>query len=379
MFGNLNNRKHLPIAVDIGGSRVRMLQLTRLDDCWRATAAGSEALNTTAAAGTPEWRDALAEAIKAVVSRASFHGSQCAVAMPDMAVQYKNVRMPKMPADEMAQAIAFEARDRLGIAEGDAMIQHVSAGEVMQGEERRQEMIAMAIGDDAMQMLLAALDTAGLTPVSIETTPTALTRCFARFCEEDDEAVRVFIDTGDSGTKVQIARGTQITFYKRIDIGARELNEAVAKQLELSTDEAAKLRRRQTTEGGEGAAEDEKLFGSARRQNVDRAVFEAARPLLQELAKEIGLCMRYYAVTFRGKRPEQVVLSGGEAGDTQFASILAEQLDLPVDAADPFDSIDVDGTELVNNRAGALADWSVAVGLALRQPFATQGMKRGAA
>lgn len=379
MFGNFNNRKHLPFAVDIGGSRVRMLQLARLDDCWRASAAGSETIDTDAAAGTPEWRDAVAAAMKALLVRGAFHGSHCAVGVPDTLVQYKNVRMPKMPADEMAQALVFEARDRMDLGEGDTIIQHVSAGEVMQGEERRQEMIAMAIEEDPMAMLLAALDTAGLTPVSIETTPTALTRCFSRFCEEGDETVRVFIDTGQSGTKVQIARGTQITFYKRVDIGSRELNEAVAKQLELSTDEAARLRKRQAGDAGETTAEDDKLFGSARRQNVDRAVFEAARPLLQELAKEIGLCLRYYAVTFRGKRPEHVVLSGGEACDTQFASILTEQLDLRIDAADPFDAIDTSGTELVNDQPGALADWSVAVGLALRQPYAAQGMKRGAA
>jgi hypothetical protein len=37
----------------------------------------------------------------------------------------------------------------------------------------------------------------------------------------------------------------------------------------------------------------------------------------EELAKEISLCFRYYTVTFRGKRVEKAIFTGG-AGRSRF-------------------------------------------------------------
>jgi Tfp pilus assembly PilM family ATPase len=131
---------------------------------------------------------------------------------------------------------------------------------------------------------------------------------------------------------------------------------------------------------GAGGGEDlaKPLFGSTRREDVNRAVFDAARPVMQELAKEIGLCLRYYGVTFRGNRPECVTLCGGEARDKSLAEVIREQLDMPVEIAEPLSGVDISAEELMIDRRGSMPEWTVAAGVALRNA-AVETLTRGAA
>jgi hypothetical protein len=51
-------------------------------------------------------------------------------------------------------------------------------------------------------------------------------------------------------------------------------------------------------------------------------VFDATRSTMEELGREIGLCLRYYSVTFRGQRPNKLRLLGGEAADPMLLGVL---------------------------------------------------------
>jgi Tfp pilus assembly PilM family ATPase len=152
----------------------------------------------------------------------------------------------------------------------------------------------------------------------------------------------------------------------------------VAEHLDLSVDDAARLRRRLTSPESE-SDEGEPLFGSTRRESVQRAAYEAVRSVVSDLAKEIGLCLRYYSVTFRGARPTALVLVGGEAHEPQLAKVIAEQLEIDVAVADPLTGIDLSSADIAIERRGTLPEWSTAAGLALRWSMPRASRKRGAA
>src|SRR5690606_16620547 len=110
-------------------------------------------------------------------------------------------------------------------------------------------------------------------------------------------------------------------------------------------------------EPGRGVAVDDR---------VDRAVFDAVRPLLNELAHEITLCVRYFLVTFRGAKPQGIVLAGGDATEPRLAEIVAELAGLPAQIGRPLEGIDLGTTAAPMNRRGPLAEWATAAGLTLR-------------
>ena len=63
--------------------------------------------------------------------------------------------------------------------------------------------------------------------------------------------------------------------------------------------------------------------------------------IVEELTNEISLCFRYYAVTFRGKRPGHAVLAGGEAYETALRELLSKELDLEMEIARPLKGLDL--------------------------------------
>ncbi|NJL31934.1 MAG: hypothetical protein HC898_10040 [Phycisphaerales bacterium] len=152
----------------------------------------------------------------------------------------------------------------------------------------------------------------------------------------------------------------------------------MAGKLGIPLSEAIELRRRLMRQGAAGEGE-QPLFGSSRRESIDRAVFEALRPLYSELATEVGLCLRYYSVTFRGRRPECVQLTGGEAGDPFLAKALEEELKISAIPAQPLIHTDLAEQNLLHeDQYGHPAGWTAAVGLSMRGK-ATSGALRGAA
>jgi type IV pilus assembly protein PilM len=167
----------------------------------------------------------------------------------------------------------------------------------------------------------------------------------------------VIVDIGAGGTKILILRGHQICFYRRLELGGAAMNEAVARTLNIAPQEAARLRR-----------EVARSAGTAADDTPERtlAVTDAVRGVLLEIAKEIGLCLRYFSVTFRGSRPEHVLLTGGEANIPLVHETLAAELGGTVQVAQPLHNLDLSSETVRIERRGHLAQWAVATGLALR-------------
>jgi type IV pilus assembly protein PilM len=160
-----------------------------------------------------------------------------------------------------------------------------------------------------------------------------------------------------------IARGREIVFIKTIPIGGLVFNRAVAECLELAVTEAEALRRRI---GRRGCLSTAPVLPDEQHQRVYRAVADAIRPHLEDLANEIALCLRYYAVTFRGARPEKITFTGGESQNAAIPATLGERLGVEAVAGDPLRGVKIDHLGPVLDRRGRLSEWTTAFGLSMK-------------
>jgi len=362
VFGGTFNKRLCPIGIDVGSQHVKLMQLERTGDGYRAAAAASADLPTDLAPGSDAYHRAVADAITAARQSGGFVGKAAVSALPADAVQYKNLRLPKMPAKDLASAVRWEANDRLQLTSEPHAVQFFDAGEVRQGDEDRHEVILLAAPESFIEKHVAALVEAGLVPEAIDVVPGALARCLELNADKAGaEMPRVIIDIGYAGSKVLICRGGRILFFKLIDIGGRHFDDAAAKQLSVPRSELTALRQQMH--------QDE----SSVQEHIRRAIHEAIRPALSDLGREIGLCLRYYSVTFRGRRPEQAGLIGGEAGQGWLETMLSEQAGVAVATADPL--ADVDCAAVAEVLGGSSPAWAVAAGLSMRP---TQAQTRSA-
>jgi len=100
---------------------------------------------------------------------------------------------------------------------------------------------------------------------------------------------------------------------------------------------------------------------------------DAVGAVAEELAREISLCFRYYTVTFRGRRVERAVFSGGEAYEKILLNVLKRQTAVEIEVAQPLRGFDMMNVNFDGDKRGLLCEWAVAVGLSLKGRNGTGG------
>ncbi len=374
-----------PIGLDIGQDSIKMLQLEVVGGGALAVRAACKQAMPDEAREQPQLRSALAvDVIRRMMRQAPFVGKRVIACLPREVVHVKNLRLPPMPAPDLAAAAKFEARNLFPFDTDQAQVRVIHAGEVRQGAEVRQEVIVLAVPDEEINNLLEQLHRSGAVIEALDVEFLALFRSVEKFIRrrEDEQEVQVVVDIGLRRSQVVIGKGREISFCKPIDIGGGQLNASVARKLGISVPEAAALRRRlaaQTEPVGETSVSDRSdASATARRDPVRQAVFDATRSTIEDLGREIALCLRYYSVTFRGQRPARLRLVGGEASDPQVLAMLNAAIAVPTEAGRPLFSVDTSRMKPAD-RQGAMSEWAVALGLGLKLTSGHFGARDGRA
>lgn len=352
-----------PVGLDIGHDGVKMLQVETVGQTLAVVAAARQAFPTQAREN-PDLRLASAvDLIRQMFRQGDFSGRRVVTAVPREILHVKNLRMPLIPQHELAAAVRFEAKNIFPFDTDKAHIQILPAGEVRQGIDVRQEVIVLAARHEDVNSFVEQIHRCGCVLESLDVEACALYRSQERFIRrrEDEQDVNILVDVGYRRSKIVIGRGRDISFMKSIDIGSQHLHEAVSRKLGITMDEARALRRRLIEAApGPGLSLD-----AVRRDSVRQAVFDATRSTMEQLSREISLCLRYYSVTFRGQRPAKLRLFGGEAADPLLLGVLNAGLSIPVEAGRPLFSVDTSRMDAAD-RMGYMSEWASAFGLSLK-------------
>ncbi|MCJ7543836.1 MAG: pilus assembly protein PilM [Phycisphaerae bacterium] len=362
----MTKRKRLPIGIDIGTESIKMLQFQVSPGHAPLVAAAAVWRFPPGASQDPaQRRQQAVEAVTSMLRHGGFRGRDVVSALSCSQVGIKNIRLPRMPPTELQAAIKWEATERFGFEVSDDQLNWIDAGEVRSGNDTVQELILLVAKQEAIDNHLAMLSAMKLTPVAIDAEPLAMFRVFGRFLrrEEDEQTAKVLLDLGASGTRVLVARGRQIVFIKGLEVGGSALTAAVSGQFNLSEEDAAQFRLRAMRQESARVAAQGDDVGDAL---VDWNIQDAVRGTLESLAEELALCLRYCSVTFRGLRPAEVVLCGGEAYDPLVAKLLGERLGIPCVLGRPLRGADTDAVEWESHARDIFAEWAVCAGLALK-------------
>lgn len=348
MVSFFSQRRAGPIGVDLGSRSVKLVQFDA--DHRRLVEAVRWDLSADSG-GQGDRIDYLADALRRAREGRNFSGRDAVICLgePDLFVQ--NIRVAKVPPEELQRLVFQEAAGRLPFPVNEAEVRFIEAADVRQGESLRREIIVLAVHQPVLEQHLQVMVRAGLRPVAVDTEPTALIRCYAQQYRRDEDKTQraMFVHVGASRTAAVIAEGSRVLFIKYIDVGGRQMDEAVAANLAMDLADAAALRRH----NGDRRAEQKD-------PEVARSIAESIRPTIDQLAGELSMCIRYHSVTFRGRPLARVVVGGGEASSA-LAENLSQQIDLKCEPGDPLRAFQ---QTLPIGRKG---QWDVATGLALRK------------
>lgn len=347
--------------------------------------------------------EVLADMIRSAFATGGFAGRKCVVSLAREDISVQSVRLPKMTDGELRQTVSWEAAQRFGFDRQAMEVDFIRTGATLASGENREEIILVGAPHAAINARVEPVLAAGLRPVAIDTAFAALVRTFSRRVRRDSDVnlVRVVLEIGASGSTVLILRGDQIAFCKPLSISGSLFNRAVAEHLQMSEADAADLRQQRLTirqvaehtcqlahesesstpDVAQYAPDHEPLMSSTLDPETDRAVYAAVRPVLNELAKEITLCLRYYGVTFRGQPPERIILTGGDALEPKLDETIARACQMRVSFDDSPGALTSLGGEIaraLNFTPGPASCWAAAMGLSLRGIAGKRGKAKDA-
>jgi type IV pilus assembly protein PilM len=356
----ITNHRCGPIGIDLGSRSIKLLQMDAERQTLREAVRWELPLN----AAEPEPKkpngdsellsesraDQLVDALIRAREGRRFRGRDAVLCLGAPQLFLQNIRVAKDAGEAFDRNLLQEAAGRIPFPVNQTELRFVEAADVRQGDSVRREVIAMAAHQPVLQQRLDICARAGLRPVAVDVEPAALLRCYvAQYRRDEDQRQRVmFVHIGAEQTCVVIAQGVNVLFIKYLDIGGRLMDEAVAKTLDTPLPDASALRRH----NGDRRADQQD-------PEVARCVHESVRPVIDQLASELSMCVRYHSVTFRGQPLVRCVLGGGEASQT-LADALATRLDLTCHLGDPIRGY---GDAPSSSRKG---QWDIAAGLALK-------------
>lgn len=374
----LINNNAWPVGLDIGHHSINMVQLSGSGTSISVVAAERTRIDPAVNAEPMQRNQFIVSSVKQMLERGTFSGRKAISALVNEKMHVTSLRMTAGDEGDLEQILRNEAKTRFGIEGVNDSVNYLNVGQVTQGDEVKNELILFASSENAIREHILLIENCGLEPVSIEPIPCALFRSLTRSMRrhEDRDQTMVFIDVGSRFTTVVFGKAGQINFIKEIPVGADKFDEKISDKLGVNPQEAEVLRaalRMERYSNQSVKSANAGVLNTAVQQGIDTAtrqtVVDAVGVVAQDLAREILLCFRYYTVTFRGKRVERAVFSGGGAYEDILLNILKRQLTVELDISEPFRGFDLSRVNLETDKHAPLCEWAVAVGLALKQAF----------
>src|SRR3954469_343669 len=254
---------------------------------------------------------------------------------------------------QLANAIRFRAYEELSIPADEAVLDyHVVSEGVNEAGLRTRRVLLAAAYRDSIDRYVAACDQAGIQVAAVDLEAFALLRAVAPAATRDEEAAVVAVTIGHDRTTLAISDGVVCDFTRLLEWGGANLEDAVARELGVTEEEASRLKL--ALDLGDAASDaDDPQLGLAR---------AAAARELQTLARELIASLRFYQSQPGSLAISTVLITGGTTKLRGLAEELERLTRVRVRRADPLAAVQTADT--VGTRDD-LATLAVAIGLGI--------------
>jgi type IV pilus assembly protein PilM len=346
------------IGLDIGTNAVRVAEL-ELSDPPRLTSFGQVALPPGAMRdGEVIDPGAVSGAIQRLWKELSLKKGPVRVGVASPRVLVRTVDLPTMPDDELAGALRFQAQDLIPIPLDDAVLDFQvleslptpePTGEGQPPQPMSRVLLAAAHKDLILNLTGAVRD-AGLSVSAVDLVPLALVRSVGRRVSDNGGGVEAIVSIGGGVTVVVVHELGIPRFVRILGSGGRAVTDAIARDLELTGEQAEAVKRQLATAPPDLAA---------------RARRAMARPI-SDLVEQVRGSLDYYRTQPDSIRLLKVTLTGGGSLTPGLVDQLVETVGVPVGLATPREHVAVGDIGFPDDQLPVLDPFlPVPVGLAL--------------
>ncbi len=327
-------------GIDIGASSVKVVRLCRGRKGMKLIDIGLKEISTD-----EDFRqENIAAALEELIREKS--RPKAVINFSGKAPLIRYLSLPVMPKDELAEAVKWEAKKLVSIPMEEMVLDYVIAGNKQDQEVKRYEMVLVVAEKSIVKEQSAMMQKAGLEILAIDVNPLSLLNAVKLNYPNDLMGNLIYIDIGAVKTDITILKDGVLRFTRRLEIGGDEITRRMEKELNLSYDQAEKLKREKGMLAEEAAQ-------AVVKSESDRFIIEIQRSI------------DYYRAQFREGVFKKIILMGGGALLPGFSEYFAGYFDSDVEIDDPF--AELEGAETMTESRMIAPRFSTGIGLALRR------------
>lgn len=312
-----------------------------------------------------DWR-LLAEEITEFWNAHAFGKRSVILGVANRNVVARVLEFPPMSAEDLEDAIRYEAEEHIPLPLQESVLDHVVLGPRGEPGEGDRVLVVAALRGMVGRYTAAARE-GGLRPVGVDVKALALTRSTIPPDFFGEEGAVLLLDVGSEISNLVVAEGEVPVLTRFVTLGLSDFVASVAEAADLPDDEAEKRALDPRTGLGEEPADED-----GRDPSWDPALAYDARLGLEEaageLAEEVRRSVEHHHAQAGARQVTRVALSGEGALIPGLHTHLGGLLGIPTQRARPADRLAANRSNVSDEQLGAMEPvLAVAIGLAMEE------------
>ncbi|MGH9398066.1 MAG: type IV pilus assembly protein PilM [Terriglobia bacterium] len=349
MFGSRKKKTSGIVGLDIGSSSVKVVELRQKSGGYELVSLAVDRLNQdTIVDGAIMDSLSVSGTIEKLFSDHQITASNVATSVSGHSVIVKRVTIAASTEEELEAAIQREAMQHIRFDLAEVNLSYYVLGPAAAGNGL--DVLLLAVKREKMQSHTSVLSQANKTAVILDIDAFALQNAFEMSYEPPAGQTIALLNIGASIMNINITRGGMPLFTRDVSVGGNQYTDILQKELDLSFEDAEKLK-----------------MGHALPQVAADAEMPHLRSVSELLLMEIQKTFDFFRQTTSPDPIQAIYLAGGTARIKGLVDLLKSEFNVPVELMDPFRKVHVSPGKF---DSGFITDlgprMTVAVGLALR-------------
>lgn len=302
-------------------------------------------------------------ALRSALKTLKLRTKEVVASLPEEKSFLQVIKMPIMTEEDLRSAIVFEAEKYVPLPIDQVYLDCQIIGS---SNEKSFDVLLAAVPKNISDSYATVLEKAGLKPVAFEIESQAIVRALIK--DGFSSEALLIVDLGAIRTSFIIFSRKSISFTSCLPFSSHHLTEIIAKNLNISLEEAEKLKLKYGLEevlASKFEDEDEKT------RKIREEIFEALIPALVDLAQQIKKHLEYYeSLAAEGdllpeeRKIKKIVLCGGGSVLKGLREFLEMEVKIPVEIGNPL--VNLGEKQKPNISFEDSLIFTTAIGLALR-------------
>lgn len=326
-------------GLDIGTKSVKIVQL----EGKRLISFGLEELPSPG----PAEKTTVIKTIRKIIDENKIETNKVVASVSGPSINVRYLKMPRMPEEEMSEAIKWEAKKYITMDPKEAIMDHLVLREIVEAGVKKAEVVVAAAPNGLVQDKISLIQGAGLIPLAVDVASFALWRSI-KIKKEETIAL---IDIGAGITNINIVEKEILHFSRDISLAGNDFTSAISEEMNLDFHQAERMKK------AEGLSLEKETPAT-----------KAMRGPLERLVVEFERSFHYFLAQAPEKKIDRIILFGGSARLKGIDKYLNKSLGIPVELGNPLADIEFDEEAFDRRHLEDLSPrMAVAFGLAKRE------------